>query len=344
MDTNPLRLSNGETTLIGSYTAGEIMLGLHTPTSKFTSSTRVNQGFYDDSDFDSTDVHETLSLSTRNERWSAGIEGMIDYDTTRSSEISSLGVTVPSIRHTGLSAEPEVAYKLTEQDTVSLKGKIVESRYDHNAYVDYRVYSLSPSYMRNIDPLNILLMSINSRRYQTQDGPDTTVDNIGPQLGWQTVISPRLVARLTAGAERSTRDSVGTASDSSQINYVFAGYASYNGEQDMINFVVSRAQQPFGNGSSTLVTTFTIDETYKVNETLSFAAGARYRMADTSSLGGVNLKDERSCNVGFSYAIYDQLDITGSYRYLSQSLTNSGSVSAHAVMFGLTFHPYEWDL
>src|ERR1700722_2828278 len=93
-DSNPLMQINGARSLYGSTTSPELIFSDNTPTIKFSADTLVNENLFNLSSFDSTDVHENVNFMDQGSpRWSYGGQAKLDYDTTRTSEVSNFNLT-----------------------------------------------------------------------------------------------------------------------------------------------------------------------------------------------------------------------------------------------------------
>lgn len=340
IDSNPLRLASGSDTLMGSETSPELILGDVTPTHKVYLDTLVNYNLYDDSRFNTTNFHETLGLFKMNQRWVAGVEGRFDYDTTRTNEITSFGISIPSVRHTGLLVAPQVSFNPTAIDKMMLNGSMSQSTYDNSAFVDYKAFSLSPSYAHNFDPNNAGLIIMNFQRYQADDANKSRTDSVGPSLGWTSIINNRLDTKFSAGMEKTKQSSLLDISKSSQLNYVFSASANFKGQGDVASITASRSQRPFGNGSSLLLTSLDIGGAHSVNEKLTFNAGSNYSYTNSSSSSGVNLDKQLKISGGVSYRLLRSLDFTTNYQYIDQKLTgSSGSIKEQILLIGIGYHP-----
>jgi hypothetical protein len=339
-DSNPLRLINNNTAISGTKTAITAIINDNTPTEQFSLSSEVNKSLFDKGSFDSTDFHEKGSLFTNNERWRVGLTGLFDYDTTRTSEITNFGLNFPSVRHMGWNLSPEVDFKANAVDKYSLLTSMSRSTYNNGNFIDYDYYRIAPQYSHHFDPLNIGSLTLNMERYDATNGAKNTIDTVGPSLGWQTIFTPEITGRFSAGAEQSSQDTA-TRTNQKQWNYVFSGNLTVKEQQDNFVFLVSRNQQPFGNGGSSLFTTFSVNETHNINERLAVLAGASYRYTDYINTGnGVTLDREVSGSAGLSYGILQNLDITGNYKYTNQTLNNAnGTVKENLFTIGLSYHP-----
>lgn len=339
LDTNPLRLTNNYDTLVGSETTLGLTLGDINSTHRVYLDSILNHNRYNDSSFNTTNVHEALGLFKMNQRWLAGVEGRFDSDTTRTSEITSFGVAIPKIRSTGYSLIPQLSFSPNTVDKLSLNSNLAKVEYDGSVFVDYTALSLSPSYSHNFDPNNAGLLILNFQRYDADDAVNSRTDSVGPSLGWTRIINDRLSTRVTAGAEKATRSSDIT-NDDSRINYVFSAGANFKGEQDVAAISASRSQQQFANGTSALLTSFDASEEHALNAKVRLNAAANYSFTNFQDAAAVNLDSQYKASAGAAYNIYHNLDLTSKYQYLRQKLTNtSDPVQEHIVLIGVEYHP-----
>lgn len=341
-DSNPLMLAHGAEALLGSTTELQLMLNRLTPISHLKLEAIVDQNVYDHSEFNSTDFHGNAQLGRQMERWGASIDGKVDYDTTRTSELTNYGLNLPSVRHTGLMVSPRLTFKATPVDEFTLAGSAADSSYDDDAFIDYQLYSVTPTYAHHFDPLNTGIFSIRVQRYETDM---SQVDSIGPSIGWIAVLTPKLTLKTSVGFESVSSDPAAANPDDSDLNYTFSGDLTYRDQQDTIDLILLRALQPFGNGTQTLLTSITLRGTHNVNEKLSVNAMGSYKFAEYDVTPGVNLKNDLQLGAGLGYRIYRDLDLTANYRYRVENLTNiEDSITDNAILLGLSLHllPKAW--
>lgn len=340
IDSNPLKSATNSDTLMGSETGLGLTIGDITPTHKLYLDTLIDYNRYDNSSFNTTNLHETLGLFKLNQRWLAGIEGKYDSDTTRTSEITSFGISAPSVRRTGISFSPQLSFNPTPVDKLSFNSSLSQVEYDNSAFVDYKSFSLNPSYAHNFDPNNAGIITVNFQRYQTDNASKSRTDSMGPSLGWTSLINDRLNTKITAGVERAKQSNQLSTSKSSRLNYVFSAAANFKSLWDVASVTASRSQQQFGNGNSSLLTSFDISEAHSLNSKITLNANSNYSYTDYSSSSGVNLDNQFKISGGVAYHLLEELDITTNYQYIDQKLTGtSDSVKEQILRIGVAYHP-----
>jgi hypothetical protein len=340
-DSNPLLLPSGAQSIFGSVTSPELIINDKTPISSFHSDSLLNVNIFNHSDFDSTDFHEKLAMDRHVEQWEAGIAGNFDYDTTRTSEIVTYGLDLPRVHHTGWGVTPDIAYRFTSVDKITLQGSYHRSTYDNDAFVDYEVSSLSPFYEHSFDPKNKAIFTLNAQWYESLESTRDKVNSVGPTIGWMTLLSPRFSIRVDAGFQKSWEEPAFGPSSSSW-DYIFDGDLSFEGEQDITHLIASRSQYPFANGTSTLLTAFSLTEAHALNKLISLTAEANYQSTDQPSEAvGINLDREYGLGAGLLYHLFEHWDMTANYKYKNETLTGiSGSINDNTVLVGITYHPF----
>lgn len=331
--------------LYGSVTSPGFVLKDATPLNQLSFDARVDENLFNQSAFDSTDLHTRFGLSRQIERWAASLQQTVDYDTTRSSEPTNYGLTVGNARHLGLSVAPQIAFKPTPLDQLSLAGNVTASRYDSSAFTDYSVYSLTPSYTHHFTPLNAGILSFLAQRYQTTSGARYAIDNYSPSLGWITSLTPRLSAKFLAGVQATRPSGETSSSETWSWQYVFSADVLFKGDQDLTHFIATRSQYPFGNGTDALLQTFSIKEEHKLNPAFSLNLEASYQSADYPTATDSSLDTLVSGRSGLTYYANDHLAIKAAYQYRYETLTNtSASIHDNMITVGVSYSPQAWDI
>jgi hypothetical protein len=339
-DTNPLLTISGAKPLAGSTTAPELVLTDTGGLAKLSADTTIDENVFDRTAFNSTDAHEVLSGTGRTAQWSYGARATADYDTTRTSEITTFGIDLPRVRHTGLGIAPQVSYSPSIVDKLTLQGSASTSRYDNNAFVNYDFYTLSPTYEHNFDPLNAGIFSIEAQRYAATRGVHQSTDSYGPSLGWLATLTPRLTLLFTSGFEETSKSGADTRGVSSGLDYVFNGKVMFAGLQDRTDVIVSRQQSPFSNGTEALLTSLAVAESHALSTRFSILANVSYENAQYAQSAGINLAAQVTAGGGIVYHALEQLDVGANYQYKSEQLTNiGGSILDHSVIISLTYRP-----
>ncbi len=340
-DSNPLLLTRNAKPLYGSTTTPRIVVIDQTPTTKLAADVSVSENIFNQSSFDSTDVHGDFGLSHRNERFEIGLHERTDYDTTRTSELTTFGNNVGAIRHFGLSASPYVSFSPLPTEKITLAGKFLASRYESRRFTDYNVYALTPSWTHSFTPLHAGIISLQAQRYQTIGDFGRTVDSIGPSVGWIATFTPRLSGKFSAGLEATKEKNPNIPDSTWKWNSVFSGTLSYKGDQDVTDFTAMRMQQPNSNGTQQLLTTFSIKEKHAINENLFWDFLVSYHFAKNASGASNNLRSLISASTGLTYRATETLDITTKYRFRRETLTDRDEVAnGNMVTLGLTYRPY----
>lgn len=339
-DTNPLMVTEGRKTVYGSTTSPKLLVTNETPRSKLSASAWVDQNFFSDSSYNSTDLHATTALSRRNERWEALFKGAVDYDTTRTSELTNFGMNVGKVRHFSYTVGPEVAFMPTALDRVSLASQFQKAVYKSDAYSDYSTLSLTPSYTRSLTPLTSGLFSVQAQRFQSERDPKRRVDSIGPTIGFSTKLTPSFSLDANAGSQASKERQSGEDDEKWKWHYVYSGGLSYKNEQNELRLGASRSRQPFGNGRDSLLTSFDLNNSHALNERLTWLVNGSYKFANYDSDTNRDLDSMASGRTELSYRLTETVNLSANYAYQNERLTDGGErAERNIAKLALTYRP-----
>jgi hypothetical protein len=339
-NTNPLLLTTGASALWGSITSPELIVGDKTPTSLAALDTIFSSNNFNQSDFNSNDVHSKLNLSDQNERWTTSFQGNVDYDTTRTSEISIYNnVNTLPVRHLGESFTPDVTYNFLPTDKLGLTGNYSQSTYGNTTFTDYDSYSVTPSYTHNFDARNAGIFSLEAQRYSALDNGTDITDTVGPSVGWQTIFTDRLSGNAAIGFQE-TREKTSLDSTPWTTEYNYAAGLNYKGIKDLLNFDASRSEYPFGNGTEALLTQVNLKETHNINSLFSIGGQGGYQSATYPQNADGDLKSLITGSGNLTYHATDHIDIAATYVYEDETLIgNSSSAHSNTALLSVTYHP-----
>jgi len=349
-ESNPLLLvGNNTKSLWGSVTTPELSFTDKTPTSQLNADVQLQENLFNQSTFDSTDLHGKFGAGEQMERWGAKAQIATDYDTTRTSELLPTGTggsisNTPS-RHLGLSFAPEVDYNPTQVDKIAMQGSLAVSQYDKNIFQNYATASFTPSITHNFDPLNAGIFQMTAQRFQSTSGPPVYVDTVGPSIGWLGTLRPDLSAKALVGIQTIRQYGSGAAQEPWTLQYTFSGDLTYKTQQDQMDFAFSRNDYPFGNGTETLLTTVGVTEIHNINSSFAVNVGASYETGSYQTKTAGNLDDLISANTGLTYHATERLDIAATYQYRRETLINTnGNATDNTATLGLVWRPRPWNL
>jgi hypothetical protein len=349
-ESNPLMLLSGAQPLWGSVTSPELIFSGKTPTTQLSVDELVNENQFNQSNFNSTDVHSKVNFATQTQRWSFQFQQNTDYDTTRTSELFPNGfnnvISNIPVQHLGLTETPTISFAPDTTDKVSLTGSLLNSHYDNPIFTNYMQSSITPSSQHDFDPLNSGIFSVQAQQYKTTEGPSVTVNSVGPQIGWIGKLTPRFTAQVSAGVQGSDQYGAGVAqSQPWTLQYVYNADLAFKGTQDTTHFIASRADYPFGNGTESLLSTYSLTENHNLNELVSLNVGASYQAASYLSSSNGDLNYLLTGTGGLTYHATERLDISANYQYRYETIIGTNSTAQdNMATLSLTWHPYAWGL
>lgn len=340
-ESNPMLVSGMHKSLYGSTTTPGLTFSAATPTTKLTAFASLDKTIFNQSDFNSTDFHGDVKLDRSLERWGALLEAKSDYDTTRTSELTTLNTSsVKSVRHWGNSVTPELYFRPSALDKISVSGGLQKSTYDSIQFKDYHILSLTPTYEYNITPLHTASLSLHAQRYQTDDDPKTRTDSFSPTLGWEAHITPIITAKASFGSQRYSNHGAGLGDNKWKWKSVYSAGLDFKGENDLLNLTAKRDLQPYANGSESFLNTISVSDSHTINPLFSTNVGGSYQYSGIRNSTTNTLKSLKTANAGLSYHATERVDISATYQYREQTLTNTvGKQSDNQAMLTLVYRP-----
>ncbi len=322
-DSNPLMLTRNVTDIWGSGTQVTVDYDKGNQAVQLKSSLSVTQNVFNERAYNSTDFSGTSELAWNSTRWRLALRSNADYDTTRTSEITTFNLDVGSKRRLSYAFSPELYYVLSPRGIFSLSGSWTETRYEGDVLSDYRTMSLTPSYTYNLTPLQQLQISTLLRRYESLESGNQKVDTLGPSVNWIYEFDPSLSLALSGGLYRTKYKGYVNGSGGWETAPSFSGTLNYEDEQNRASVSLVRSRQAYGNGTESYITTFSARENYKVNEKFSINFDADYQLAKQPSVSSSALEKAWGAETGLSYSITRKWDLNATYRHREETLKNS---------------------
>jgi len=343
MDTNPLLHKKGAQTLFGWTSTPQLILTGRTPDLTVDSDSFVNDGRFNLDEFSSTDFHNMSSLNYQGEKSYFRLDGGLDYDTTRTSEIGASGNNRAGVRHTGFHLAPEFGYDVTEDQEIVLSANYAASFYGSNPqYTNYQSAGVTPKYQYNFTMRDTGFVGIQATHFNTLKGPTSKGDSAGPLVGWTHRFSDRFTTSADVGYHltRSEDKFQGTSWDSDYF-YDFSLTYGVPGDPDVASISVQRALQPQSSAQLVTQTAITVQEQHHFTPRFVGFLSATYNFQDYSESDDGLEKDYVEASAALQYNVTQELVVGSSYRYRQQTtIGDSGAAKGHTVMLTLTYSPY----
>ena len=343
-DSNPTLLSKNEKALYGSTTTASLSAIKKMQNRKLSTTFSGTRNQFNLSEFSSSDFKGLVGVSWNSSRWEISFDGSLNYDTTRTSEITTFGKNIGAVRRISYLLSPKISYMTSPRSKIEISGSISKSRYAASAFLnDFKTLSLIPSFIYNISPTQQAILSIQAQRYQSMEGRDFYIDSIGPSIGWSASITPRLTAQLSVGIIGSKTRGDGILSQNMVWNDIFSAALLYSNQKNSLNISATRSRRPFSNGTESVLTSLSIKDIYNFNERLSLDTNAKYQFNELPDNSAGNLDTILSGGTTLTYKKSKQWNITTSYKYKKQTLTGSDNeAEQNIVRVGLSYKPLNY--
>ncbi|PJB70856.1 MAG: hypothetical protein CO093_06890 [Alphaproteobacteria bacterium CG_4_9_14_3_um_filter_47_13] len=338
-DSNPLMLVEGESDIWGSETRASLELGRETQNAALKAELAATHNQFNEASFNSNDLSLGAGIKKNTELWELSLESALDYDTTRTGEITTFGRNPRTNRRLTWRMEPDIAYSLSPRSKLALHGSWLERSYEDSAFLtDYRTTSLVPSFVHSLSPLQIVSVSFQAQRYSSLENSDQKVDSLGPSLGWQYRFRPEFSIGLSAGVLGSKFDGYPLADDSWEYNPVYSGEFEYMGQRNQSVLGLSKTRQPFANGTEANLISARIENKFSINPKWNLNMNAVYQKTEQTAGSTDDLDTAREESIALVYDATDRWDFSLSQKYRQEELTeNRGEAERSIARVSLTY-------
>lgn len=338
-DSNPQMLSQDVKELYGSSTTASIIVKNKTPLWLLDFGGSTTQNLFNQSTYNSTDFNGSLALKRESQNWNATLKSSTTYNTTRSSEITTFGQNIGAVKRFQYQVTPELSLFLTQKLRLKLEGTYLRTTYNSNALVNYTTATASPALVYQHTKDFTSKLAVKYRQHHTDNETNTRIDSIAPSLRFLFTISPKLSGIVLVGINASKERNNNQPTTKWGLNKIYEAALAYKSEQNNIQFIIIRKQQPYANGDDELLTSFKLNGAHNINKSLSLNATATYQTSASSSSS--TLKNKINTNIGLKYKLTSDIDLNTSYEYRAEKYNNSiAYTNGNIAMINLVWHPF----
>jgi len=331
-DSNPLMRERNARAIRGSETTASLGYNKETTKTTFRSALSATRNQFNNSKFNSTDFHGFSGMKLDLRRWQLSLDAKAGYDTTRTSELTTLGLDVDSTRVASYSVSPSVSYNLSPRSFLALSGNWNERRYDDASLTDYRTYSITPAFAHNLTSKQQVQFSWLFNRYQSLENSQKRVNTTGPSVSWTYVFRPYLSLKLSGSMLKTKYSGYASATDQDDYTPSYSSILSYTGNNHDLEFSVIKSRQPYANGTESYLTTFAVQDKYNVNQNVSLNFGADYQDAKQPPVSTDSLDNAWSVTAGALYKISRNWGLTASYKHKEEALISDDETASQDIM------------
>ncbi|GEO80128.1 hypothetical protein [Pararhodospirillum oryzae] len=338
---NPLLQVGASDTLYGWVTAPRLTVTGRTPTTSLSVDSRMEVGLYNLEDYGSTDAHVTVNGANQGQRWTLGAMGLVDYDTTRTSEETGSGNNMTGVRHTGLSVAPFVRYAVTPVDQLQLQGSLADSSYSDKAlYTDYRTTGAGATWQHALSPISALVAAFQVGTYETTHGPETVIFTWSPQVGWKGDLSETLTVAVMAGYQNSNTRTEATAftpkSNVSDGDLTFSLQARHQLERNTLDLKLANQLNPQSNGSQSQTLSLSLADSYVIEPRLTASIRGYVQRSSYDSVSSQGDTYYGNIVPRLTYALSENISLDLSYQGRMQQALDEKKAWSNAVMLSVT--------
>lgn len=337
-DSNPLIRNKNKASIIGSETTASVKYAKKAITHQFKAGVSFTRNQFNNSKFSFTDFYGFSGLNFEKNKWNFSIDGNALYDTTRSNELTTLGLDIESTRRYSYSLKPKISYKISPRNILNLSANLKERYYDDTSLTDYRTYFIKPAFAHKISPKQTVRFGWLFSRYQSLEGSARSLNTGGPSLNWAYIFRPYLSLKLSGNLLKTKYHGYsGITRQKDKYNPTYSAIIEYGDTNNDIEISVVKTRYPYPNGTESYITTYAVRDIYDVNKKLSFDIAANYQDARKPPFSTDSLDTAWNIMSGLSYKISKNLNMRASYEHCEERLKNDdGAAKRNIVKLGLS--------
>lgn len=339
-ESNPMMLSSTAEDLYGSSTTADFTATTVSPLWELDFNGTTTQNIFNQSRLNSTDLSGGIDLKGKTLNTKVGLSAEVSKETTRTSEISNFGRSLTAIDRLRYRTMPYINVRLNPSYEWGLASSYLKTEYDSDAYVNYQKGNILPSltyhYSEDLD----YILRVDYGQYHADNLLKSRIDTYALTLGAKYQLTPQMTATARGGYNLSkTREKYLTEQDWKR-DLVYEASMAFQGEQNQIRLILNREQQPYADGTETLLTTMSLNASQQLNKSFNINGTALYQDAGASSAS--TLKHKLVGRIGLEYEVLSDLSLDISYQYHRENY-NDGTKDAqnNTGMLTMTWRPFE---
>ena len=320
----------------GGITSTEVKLGRRTETLTLGLEAKIDlNGYVEGSKLGSVDHRYRFKSAYETERGHLGLDAEINNDTIFDSVEENASSFTEGVRVTTLTLSPSWAYEVTPLDRLDLSGGTVSRGYDSPDLVDYQSYFGSAGWQHFFSERLAGTVSASVSQFEPQSADSASSTTLSFQPGLVYDWAERLRLEVSAGPEVVISNSDGSEGGA-QLGYSIASRAVYAWDElTRIEASYAHMTESSGSGTTTARDRVSLSADRKLNEVTTLRLAGSYIGNEWGGGGDEAFRRYLSAEPSLIWHIFDDTDLTMSYRYRQQSYWD-GTPTASSNAFNLT--------
>ncbi len=329
---NPLMRRDNVFSIIGTETIAALNYNNETTRTALKSKLFVTRNQFNNSKFSSTDASGFTGLRLDRNRWKVAVKTKIDYDTVRTSEITTFNFDINSTRKISYSVEPSISYDLSQRNFVTVSGSYNNKRYEDNSLTDYHTYSITSSFSHNMSLTQLIQLSLLFNQYKSLDNSKQHVNTAGSSISWSYAFKPYLSIKLSGSLLKTKYFGYTNSKQQNSYTPTYEAILNYTGKNQYTSLSIIKSRQPYANGTESYLTTLAMQNRYALSKNMTLNLEAQYQDAKQPPISGDNLETAWNISTGTSYKFSRNWDLTTSYKHKEETLTNDNNAARQDVI------------
>ncbi len=306
--------------------------------------------YTEDSTLNSEDPRLLLDSRYRTQRGEFQLDGEASRTSTLITEEADTGNFTTTTERNLFRLAPSWSYRVTELDTISIGAGWTEAIFESDALNDYRNLAANVGWARQVTEADVVSVNFIADRFESMAAVDLQSTAFTALAGWEHTFSERLTTSVAAGPQYFMTDvlvpggGLQTEEDST-VGYRINASVDYRlSELTTVGASVDHQIEPTSSGSPLQRNRFEVNARHQFQPRLSSSLRIFFQQ-DSNPTDDVTVDRDRnyiSVEPRLTWALAQNWDLTGSYRFRTQETDSADRAYSNAVFVTVTYRPESW--
>ena len=306
--------------------------------------------YTEDSNLDSEDPRLRADVRYRTQLGLIRLEGEASRASTLVTEETDTGNFETTTQRNLFRLAPSWSYLVTELDTISIGAGWTDVSYESGALNDYRSFVANAGWARQVTQADVVSVNLSGNYFVSDSVVELQSTSVTAQAGWEHAFSERLTTSVAAGPQYFMTDVLvaggGLQTDEERsVGYSLSASVDYQlSDLTTLGASFGRQIEPTSSGSPLQRNRFEVNARHRFLPRLSGSLRAFFQLdsnpTDDSAAG--RDRDFFSVEPRLTWAMAEDWDLTGSYRFRTQETETADRAYSNAIFVTVTYRPESW--
>ncbi len=306
--------------------------------------------YTEDSNLNTEDPRLRADVRYRTQLGLLRVQGEASRASTLVTEEADTGNFTTTTQRNLFRVAPSWSYAVTEIDTISVGAGWTEVNYESGTLNDYRSLAANAGWARQVTQADVVSLNLSGNHFVSDSVVELQSNSVTALANWEHTFSDRLTASAGAGPQYFVTDvlvpggGLQTDEESSFGYSLNAGVDYQLSDLTALGASFERQIEPTSSGSPLQRNRFTVSANHRFLPRLSGSLRAFFQQDSNPTNDSTASRDRDffSIEPRLTWAVGQDWDLTGSYRFRTQGTDTADRAYSNAVFVTVTYRPESW--